>query len=151
MNIDLTDEEAAALTKELHDIIQNDRYPFSPRIQTLKSDPRQTQTGAGPRALAAAKGICAASIECRPEAMVRAPLKTGGPRAASNQTGGKSMPETAKVFEDRLTPGDWRVEWEDEDGGVEVTIFSGPDARERAIQYADWQYRQFVELPQRSG
>jgi hypothetical protein len=60
-------------------------------------------------------------------------------------------PEPAKVFEDRLTPGDWRVEWEDEDGGVEVTIFSGPDARERAIQYADWQYRQFVELPQRSG
>jgi hypothetical protein len=35
------------------------------------------------------------------------------------------MPEPAKVFEDRLTPGDWRVEWEDEDGGVEVTIFSG--------------------------
>jgi hypothetical protein len=54
-------------------------------------------------------------------------------------------PEPAKVFEDRLTPGDWRVEWEDEDGGVEVTIFSGPDARERAIQYADWRYRQFVE------
>jgi hypothetical protein len=54
-------------------------------------------------------------------------------------------PEPAKVFEDRLTAGDWRVEWEDEDGGVEVTIFSGPSARERAIQYADWRYRQFVE------
>jgi hypothetical protein len=51
--------------------------------------------------------------------------------------------EPAKVFEDRLTPGNWRVEWET--GGVEVTIFSGPDARERAIQYADWRYRQFVE------
>jgi hypothetical protein len=30
-----------------------------------------------------------------------------------------------------------RVEWEDEDGGVEVTIFSGPDAREPATRYAD--------------
>jgi hypothetical protein len=40
--------------------------------------------------------------------------------------------ELAKVFKDRLTPGDWRVEWEDEDGGVEVTIFSGADAREPA-------------------
>jgi hypothetical protein len=50
--------------------------------------------------------------------------------------------EPAKVFEDRLTPGDWRVEWEDEDGGVEVTIFSGPDARQRAIQYAEWRYCQ---------
>jgi hypothetical protein len=41
-------------------------------------------------------------------------------------------------------PGDWRVVWEDDDGGIEVTIFSGPDARERAIQYADWRYRHFV-------
>jgi hypothetical protein len=59
-----------------------------------------------------------------------------------------SMPEPAKVFEDRLVPGDWRVECEDDDGGVEVTIFSGPDARERAFQYADWRYRHLVE-PQR--
>ena len=57
----------------------------------------------------------------------------------------ESIPEAAKVFEDRLSPGDWRVEWEDEDGGVEVTIFSGPDARVRAFQYADWRYRHFVE------
>jgi len=57
------------------------------------------------------------------------------------------MPEPAKVFEDRLSPGDWRVEWEDDDGGVEVTIFSGPDARDRAIhQYADWRYHHFAEL-----
>lgn len=37
------------------------------------------------------------------------------------------MTQPAKVFEDRLYPGNWRVEWEDDDGGVEVTIFSGPD------------------------
>jgi hypothetical protein len=36
MHLDLSDEETAALTKELHDIVENDRYPFSPRIQILK-------------------------------------------------------------------------------------------------------------------
>jgi hypothetical protein len=35
MHLDLTDDEAAALTQELHDIVENDRYPFSPRIRTL--------------------------------------------------------------------------------------------------------------------
>jgi hypothetical protein len=37
MNLDLLDEEAAALTQELHDIVENDRYPFSPRIRTLRA------------------------------------------------------------------------------------------------------------------
>jgi hypothetical protein len=37
MHLDLTDDEAAALTAELHDIVENDRYPFSPRIQTLRA------------------------------------------------------------------------------------------------------------------
>jgi len=45
-HLDLTDDEAAALTQELHDIVENDRYPFSlsrshlrcsPRIGTLKA------------------------------------------------------------------------------------------------------------------
>jgi hypothetical protein len=36
-HLDLTDEEAAALTQELHDIVENDRYPFSPRIRTLRA------------------------------------------------------------------------------------------------------------------
>jgi hypothetical protein len=34
-HLDLTDEEAAALIKELADVTGNDRYPFSSRIQTL--------------------------------------------------------------------------------------------------------------------
>jgi hypothetical protein len=56
------------------------------------------------------------------------------------------MPEPAKVFQDRLSPGDWRVEWEDDDGGVEVTILSGPDARESRRGAA----RRFLEgAPQR--
>jgi hypothetical protein len=37
MNLDLTDQETAALTKELHEIVENDRYPFSPRIRTLRA------------------------------------------------------------------------------------------------------------------
>jgi hypothetical protein len=30
MNLDLSDEEAAALIQELHNIFENDRYPFPP-------------------------------------------------------------------------------------------------------------------------
>jgi hypothetical protein len=37
MHLDLSDEEAAALTQELHDIVENDRYPLSPRIRTLRA------------------------------------------------------------------------------------------------------------------
>lgn len=36
-HLDLSDEEAAALIKELADITGNDRYPFSPRIQSLRA------------------------------------------------------------------------------------------------------------------
>jgi hypothetical protein len=37
MHLDLTDDEAGALIKELADITGNDRYPFSARIQTLRA------------------------------------------------------------------------------------------------------------------
>jgi hypothetical protein len=37
MSLDLTDDEAAALTQELHEIVENDRYPFSPRIRALRA------------------------------------------------------------------------------------------------------------------
>jgi len=36
MDLKLTDEQAAALIRELSNIVQNDRYPLSPRIVTLK-------------------------------------------------------------------------------------------------------------------
>ena len=39
MHLDLSDEEAAALTQELHDFVEDDRYPFSPRIRTLRAIP----------------------------------------------------------------------------------------------------------------
>ena len=56
------------------------------------------------------------------------------------------MPDQAKVFEDRQSPGDWRVEWIDDDGGCEVAIFSGPNARDRAIRHADRQYGNFEKV-----
>jgi hypothetical protein len=37
MNLDLTDDEKAALMRALDRIIRNDRYPLGPRIQLLKS------------------------------------------------------------------------------------------------------------------
>jgi hypothetical protein len=37
MHLDLSDQEAAALIKELADITGSDRYPFSSRIQTLRA------------------------------------------------------------------------------------------------------------------
>jgi hypothetical protein len=37
MHLDLSDEETAALTQELHDIIESDRYPFSLRILALRA------------------------------------------------------------------------------------------------------------------
>jgi hypothetical protein len=36
MILEMTDEQTEALIRELSQIIDNDRYPFSPRIRTLK-------------------------------------------------------------------------------------------------------------------
>jgi hypothetical protein len=52
----------------------------------------------------------------------------------------------AKLFEDRVKPGAWRVERDAEDAETEVAIFSGPDARERAILYAGRLYGDFEEV-----
>lgn len=47
----------------------------------------------------------------------------------------------AEVARDKLSPNDWRVEKIDSDGDVEVAIFSGPKVRDRAIRFADMEYR----------
>jgi hypothetical protein len=36
-HLDLSGDEAAALTQELHAIVENDRYPLSSRIRTLRA------------------------------------------------------------------------------------------------------------------
>ncbi len=59
---------------------------------------------------------------------------------------GATISGPAKVFEDRTSPSDRRVEKFDDEGGAEVAIFGGPNARQRAIDYADWRYRDFEEV-----
>jgi hypothetical protein len=59
---------------------------------------------------------------------------------ACRRGGSVSNLEPAKVFEDRISPGEWRVEKIDKDGGIEVAIFAGPHARSRAFEYAGWRY-----------
>jgi hypothetical protein len=55
-----------------------------------------------------------------------------------------------------MYPGEWRVEWFNDDGACEVAIFAGPNTRERALRYADRQYGRFEESrldphPRKSG
>ena len=46
-----------------------------------------------------------------------------------------------------MYPGEWRVEWYDDDHNLsEVAIFSGRNARERAIRYAERQYGDYEEV-----
>src|SRR5437773_11102941 len=54
--------------------------------------------------------------------------------------------EPANVFEDRATPGQWRVEWFDDDGRCELEIFTGHDARRQALRYAMQKYGHFREV-----
>jgi hypothetical protein len=56
------------------------------------------------------------------------------------------MAEPAVLFRDRLYGDAWRVEATDDNGGIEVAIFSGPNAYQRAIRYADRQYGGFEEI-----
>ena len=59
------------------------------------------------------------------------------------------MSVPAKVFEDRETPGQWRVEWFDDDGRCELEIFTGHDARQQALRYAMRTYGHAHLEPQR--
>ena len=59
------------------------------------------------------------------------------------------MNAPAKVFEDRETPGQWRVEWFDDDGRTELEIFAGHDARQQALRYAMQKYGQAHLEPRR--
>ena len=48
----------------------------------------------------------------------------------------------AEVVANHSMPPSWSVEAldTDGDGGIDVTVFSGPRAHERAIEYAAWKY-----------
>ena len=43
-----------------------------------------------------------------------------------------------EIAESRGYPGEWRAEAIGSDREVYVVIFSGPDAKERAAEYAEW-------------
>lgn len=57
------------------------------------------------------------------------------------------------VSESRETPGEWRVEFinENSEGEVEVTLFSGRDAEARAKEYAVWKNRSALGLASEVG
>ena len=62
MNLCLTDEETAALLRELDSLIDGDRYFMSQCIKTLNAIRGQDKAGADARAVAsAAEAICAAA------------------------------------------------------------------------------------------
>ena len=46
---------------------------------------------------------------------------------------------------------EWRVEAIDEDGAVRVALFSGPDAEERASEYARWKNRPSLSVASRNS
>jgi hypothetical protein len=50
--------------------------------------------------------------------------------------------QRAEVVKNNTIPPTWSVELVDSDGdgGVDVTIFSGPDAEARATEYTRWKY-----------
>src|SRR5207244_11677337 len=58
--------------------------------------------------------------------------------AENTDSDGQEKPMEWTCFEDKQKSGDWRVEAIDyeNEGAVYVTIFSGPDTRERAEEYA---------------
>jgi hypothetical protein len=57
MQLDLTDEETAALTRLIHGAIDADRYPLSRRVQLWKGNTREDPARAGARAVAAPEDI----------------------------------------------------------------------------------------------
>ena len=56
------------------------------------------------------------------------------------------MSEPAKVFEDRVKPGRWRVEWFDDDDRCQLELFTGPTARRQALRYAMQKYGAIREV-----
>lgn len=63
----------------------------------------------------------------------------------------ESTVRAADIVKNDTTPPTWSVEMIDDDGGVDVTVFSGPDADQRAIEYARWKYRYLDSYSGASG
>ena len=62
MQLDLSDNETAALLRELDHIIDGDRFPLLPRIRILSAIRDKLRPAAArARAVGAAEGLCAAT------------------------------------------------------------------------------------------
>ena len=48
--------------------------------------------------------------------------------------------QSVEVFERKGLPGTWSVEAIGSDGEIYQALFIGPDARERAVEYAQFKY-----------
>jgi hypothetical protein len=59
--MDLSEEEAAALTQELHDIAENARYPFSHCILTLGTILAKLRPDRVREPLTGTEGVCSAT------------------------------------------------------------------------------------------
>jgi hypothetical protein len=129
---DLSDDELAAVIAALWRVINDDRFPMSPCL--LKAALAKLDPAYGPQPLR--KRIPLPEVRGRrPRPETGAWALTDLPRPADLR---------AKVFEDRAVPGQWRVEKMDADGGVEcIEIFSGPSARQRAIDYVQHRFGDF--------
>lgn len=57
----------------------------------------------------------------------------------------EKIEEEAVVYPCQACPGNWVVEAVDwlGDGGVFTTVFAGPDAESRAVEYAQMKFREF--------
>jgi hypothetical protein len=65
MNLELSDEQAAALERELTAIIDGDRYFLSPRIQKLREIRSMIPTGAKARTAPRTEALRAAALHPR--------------------------------------------------------------------------------------
>ena len=55
-------------------------------------------------------------------------------------TSKKGLKYRSTIFADKEFPNDWHVEIIEQDSGdIFVAVFSGPEAEERAREYAQWQ------------
>lgn len=65
------------------------------------------------------------------ETLEAAEQASNGRHGGDRSSGGHGVTDTAKVSEDRKHPGEWRVEWFNNNGGCEVEIFLGSNARDQ--------------------
>lgn len=65
--------------------------------------------------------------------------------AAAALRGMEKSQLSAEVFEDANAPGQWVV-WalDPDDGAMLTSVFSGPDAETRAVEYAEWKFAEVL-------